>query len=113
MTRLMMILFSMISVTLMGVGIVIALTIGRVDGPAIIGANAELRERELIKMSRLAETVAEGLRGRGVAEPEATLAAEAGLVVKRVAFQSWTGEPGDTGLAEEMRNALAVLRLLG
>ena len=38
MTRLMMILFSMISVTLMGVGIVIALTIGRVDGPAIIAA---------------------------------------------------------------------------
>lgn len=38
MTRLMMILFSMASVTLMGIGIVFALTIGRVDAPAIIAA---------------------------------------------------------------------------
>lgn len=38
MTRLMMILFSMISTTLMGMGIVFALTIGRVDAPAIIAA---------------------------------------------------------------------------
>ncbi|WP_259444691.1 CTP synthetase [Neotabrizicola shimadae] len=38
MTRVMMLLFSMIATTLMGVGIVIALTIGRVDGTAIIAA---------------------------------------------------------------------------
>lgn len=38
MTRVMMMLFSMIATTLMGVGIVIALTMGRVDGPSIIAA---------------------------------------------------------------------------
>jgi len=38
MTRVMMMLFSMIATTLMGVGIVIALTMGRVDGSSIIAA---------------------------------------------------------------------------
>ncbi len=38
MTRLMLILFSMISTTLMGIGIVIALTAGMVDATAIIAA---------------------------------------------------------------------------
>lgn len=38
MTRLMMMLFSMIATTLMGIGVVIALTAGWVDGTAIIAA---------------------------------------------------------------------------
>ncbi len=44
----------------------------------MIAANAELRERELIKMASLAAALADGLRRRGVAEPDASLAAEAG-----------------------------------
>ena len=36
---------------------------------AVVVANAELRERELIKMSALAAALADGLRHRGVADP--------------------------------------------
>ena len=45
---------------------------------AIIAANPELQERELIKLSGYAAAGAAALRERGVAEPGATLAAEAG-----------------------------------
>lgn len=38
MTRVMMLLFSMIATTLMGTGVVVALTMGRVDAQAIIAA---------------------------------------------------------------------------
>lgn len=38
MTRVMMLLFSMIATTLMGIGVVVALTAGWVDGRSIIAA---------------------------------------------------------------------------
>ena len=56
---------------------------------AIIVANAELRERELIKLATLAAAIAQALRQRGVAEIRANLAAEAGMGVFRVAFERW------------------------
>src|SRR5271166_2955582 len=43
----------------------------------IIAASAELQERELIKLASLASALADALRERGVAEPAASLAAEA------------------------------------
>ncbi|WP_436521504.1 TetR/AcrR family transcriptional regulator [Actinoplanes sp. HUAS TT8] len=64
---------------------------------SIIEANAELRERELIKLAKMGARLADGLRARGVPDPEAELAAESGLVVLRVAFGRWVSEndPGD------------------
>ena len=64
---------------------------------AVITANAELQERELIKLASLAAAVAEALRRRGVTDPAAGLAAEAGIAVFRVAFERWVddAEPGD------------------
>jgi AcrR family transcriptional regulator len=62
---------------------------------AVIAANPELQERELIKMSRLAAATADALRGRGVGEPAASLTAEAGIAVFKVAFERWVGEGGD------------------
>jgi AcrR family transcriptional regulator len=53
---------------------------------AIVAASEELRERELIKMATLTTAIAEALRGRGVKEPTASLTAEAGIAVFRVAF---------------------------
>jgi AcrR family transcriptional regulator len=79
---------------------------------SVIAANAELRERELIKMASLSAALAEGLRRRGVTEPEASLAAEAGIAVLRVAFERWLGEPDDRGLAPVMRESLDRLRAL-
>jgi AcrR family transcriptional regulator len=61
---------------------------------AIINSHADLLERELIKLARLAGALAEGLRHRGVPEPDAGLAAEAGIVVLRVAFGRWAGPDG-------------------
>jgi AcrR family transcriptional regulator len=63
---------------------------------AIINSHADLLERELIKLARLADALAGGLRRRGVPEQDASLAAEAGLVVLRVAFGRWV-RPGDDG----------------
>jgi AcrR family transcriptional regulator len=79
---------------------------------AVINANAELRERELTKMANLAVAFADGLRRRGVPDPDAALTAEAGVVVFRVAFERWVGEPEDTGLARlmhESRDRLAAV----
>ncbi len=55
----------------------------------VITANAELQERELIKLATLSAAIAEALRGRGVPEPAASLTAEAGIAVFRVAFGRW------------------------
>ena len=56
---------------------------------AIIAASAELQERELIKLASLASALAEALRRRGVDEPAASLTAEAGIAVFKVAFERW------------------------
>jgi AcrR family transcriptional regulator len=77
---------------------------------AIIAANAELRERELIKLASLASALADALRGRGVSDTASSLTAEAGTAVFRVAFERWVGEsePGDfSGL---IRDALDELK---
>lgn len=72
----------------------------------VIDANAELRERELIKMASLSAALAEGLRQRGVIEPDASLAAEAGIVVLRVGFDRWVREPYSGELPQIMRALL-------
>jgi AcrR family transcriptional regulator len=74
----------------------------------VIEANAELRERELTKMASLSAALAGGLRRRGVPEPDASLAAEAGIVVLRVAFERWVSEP-DQGEPTQSEGDLARL----
>lgn len=75
---------------------------------AVIAANAELRERELIKLA-LASAMAGVLRQRGVAEPAASLTAEAGIAVFRIAFERWTKESqGD--LPQFIRESLGELK---
>ena len=76
----------------------------------IIAASAELRERELIKLASLASAAADTLRGRGVPEPAASLTAEAGIAVFRVAFERWTEEAGRRDLPFIIRESLDALR---
>jgi AcrR family transcriptional regulator len=76
----------------------------------VIAANAELRERELIKMASLAESMAGALRSRGVGEPAASLAAQAGIAVFRVAFDRWADDTEGRDLAALVRSSLAELR---
>ena len=66
---------------------------------AVIAANPELRERELAKLADYAAVVAAALRDRGVSEPQATLAAEAGMTVLRVALQRWASRDDGRDLA--------------
>ncbi|WP_458084846.1 TetR/AcrR family transcriptional regulator [Streptomyces malaysiensis] len=77
---------------------------------AVIVANAELRERELIKLASLSAALAGALRGRGVAEPAASLAAEAGMAVFKVAFQRWIAEAEEATLSQLMRESMAELK---
>lgn len=77
---------------------------------AIIEANPELRERELIKLARIADGLADGLRARGVPAQEAALAAEAGLAVLRVAFARWVSDDDPGDLRDVMRATLLTLR---
>ena len=77
---------------------------------AIIAANAELRERELIKLASLASAIAEALRQRGVADPAASLSAEAGIAVFRIAFERWVDETNQRDLPELIRDSLDELK---
>ncbi|MCQ8828743.1 TetR/AcrR family transcriptional regulator [Streptomyces malaysiensis] len=77
---------------------------------AVIVANAELRERELIKLASLSAALADALRGRGVAEPTASLAAEAGMAVFKVGFQRWIAEAEEATLSQLMRESMAELK---
>jgi AcrR family transcriptional regulator len=61
---------------------------------ALITTHAELRERELIKLAKMAAAVAEALRRRGVSAPAASLAAEAGIAIFKRAFEAWVEEDG-------------------
>jgi AcrR family transcriptional regulator len=67
---------------------------------AIIVANAELQERELIKMASLATALAATLRQRGVGDPAASLAAEAGIAVFKIAFERWVADPAQPDLPQ-------------
>ncbi|WP_030270312.1 TetR/AcrR family transcriptional regulator [Streptomyces sp. NRRL B-24484] len=77
---------------------------------SVVSAHAELRERELIKLAVLAETMAGALRDRGTPEPAASLAAETAVAVFKVAFARWIGGPGRPDLPAVLRAATAELK---
>jgi AcrR family transcriptional regulator len=77
---------------------------------SIIAANAELRERELIKLATLASAMAEALRRRGVTDPAASLAAEAGIAVFRIAFERWITDTDRRDLSHHIRESLDELK---
>ena len=77
---------------------------------SVITANAELRERELIKLASLATALGGALRRRGVREPAASLAAEAGIAVFKVAFERWINESSPRELPQLIRESLDELK---
>jgi AcrR family transcriptional regulator len=77
---------------------------------AIVSGHADLRERELIKLAALASAVAGALRDRGIPEPAASVAAETGVAVFKVAFARWVSEPGQPDLPGIFRELMAELR---
>src|ERR1022692_3154681 len=77
---------------------------------AVIAANAELQERELIKLASLASAMAGALRRRGVKDPAASLTAEAGMAVFRIAFERWISETSQRDLSQCIRESLDELK---
>jgi AcrR family transcriptional regulator len=83
---------------------------GARDRQAIIAANPELQERELIKLASLAAAIAEALRGRGVRDRAASLAAEAGIAAFKIAFECWINEPDQQDLPRLIQESLDELK---
>jgi len=77
---------------------------------AIITASAELQERELIKLASLASALTDALRGRGVKDPTASLTAEAGIAVFKVAFERWVEESDRQDFPRLIRESLDELK---
>ena len=77
---------------------------------AVVTAHAELQERELIKLAALSAALADALRRRGVAEPAASLAAEAGIAVFRISFARWVDGPEGGELRPLIRDSFDQLR---
>jgi AcrR family transcriptional regulator len=76
----------------------------------VIAANAELQERELIKLASLASAIADTLRQRGVSDPAASLTAEAGIAVFKIAFERWINETNERDLTQIIRESLDELK---
>jgi len=77
---------------------------------AVITANTGLQERELIKLASLATALAVALRKRGVTDPAASLTAEAGIAVFKIAFERWVNATGQPDLPQLIRESLDDLR---
>jgi AcrR family transcriptional regulator len=77
---------------------------------AVIVANPELQERELIKLASLSAALAATLRQRGVADPAASLTAEAGIAVFKVAFETWVGKANKKDFPQLIRESFAELK---
>jgi AcrR family transcriptional regulator len=77
---------------------------------SVIAAHPELHERELIKMSRLADALTRGLVDRGLPADQARLASEAGIAVFRIGFERWVAGPRKGDLAAVLRDSLDQLR---
>jgi len=77
---------------------------------AVIAADTGLRERELIKLASLASALADALRRRGVTDPAASLTAEAGIAVFKIAFERWVSGTGQPDLPQLIRESLGELR---
>lgn len=79
---------------------------------AVIVANAELQERDLIKLASISAALADTLRGHGVTEPAASLTAEAGVAVFKVGFERWIAATEHREMSPLMRETLDELKAL-
>ncbi len=77
---------------------------------SVIAANAELQERELIKLASLSAALADTLRRRGVSDPAASLAGEAGIAVFKIAFERWIDERNQQDFGQLILESLGELK---
>lgn len=77
---------------------------------AVVAANPELRERELAKLADYATAVADVLVQRGVGVLQATLAADTGMTVLRMAMETWAHSDDDRSLRSIVDTVMVELR---
>jgi AcrR family transcriptional regulator len=77
---------------------------------AVVAANSELQERELLKRARLAAAMADALRARGADEVSARLAAEVGVLAFSTAYARWAAPENAQPFSEIARAALRELQ---
>ena len=77
---------------------------------AVIMANPELMERELIKYEAIALAFAETLRQRGFDVGAARLAADVSIAVFRSAYDRWLDADEDTEMGQVIEEVFATLR---
>lgn len=76
---------------------------------AVILANPELQERELIKLAHLTEVLADALRRRGIRDAAARLASETGMALFRITFERWVADLAERPWTEHLHDTLAEL----
>ncbi len=76
---------------------------------AIIDDHDGLRERELRKMERLVDAIAEAFRYRGVNESTAAVVAETAVGVVKVALRRWAGSTNQEPLHTIMSDSLTAI----
>ena len=64
----------------------------------------------MIKLATLSAALADALRLRGVTEPTASLTAEAGIAVFKVAFERWISNARELDFPELIRETLDGLK---
>jgi AcrR family transcriptional regulator len=69
----------------------------------VIAASEELQEREQIKLATLALVLADAMQRRGVDALPASLAAETGIAVFKIAFERWIGDAKGPPLSAVIR----------
>lgn len=70
---------------------------------AVVTANVELQERELVKLAGLALAIGGVLRDRGTPDAVARLTGEVAVAAFRTAFDRWVHADADTDLATLVR----------
>ena len=78
---------------------------------AVIAANSELQERQLLKRARLSSVLADALRARGADEVTAQLATELGMMAFNIAYARWSAATKVKSFAQLADTALTELRL--
>ena len=84
--------------------------VGAKQRNVVIMGDAELRERELMKLTSLARSMTEALEARGTPALAARVAAETGIAIFRVSFERWLEDAGATPYGDHVREAFDELR---
>jgi AcrR family transcriptional regulator len=78
---------------------------------AIIAAHPGLQERDLMKNASRSAALAEVLRARGLREAAASVTAEIGIAIFKIASERWMDDTNDRSLPELIHDYLDELRL--